>query len=290
MATPARCLVVVADDYGIGPETSRGILELAQLGVVTGTVLLVNSPYAEEAARHWRAVRPPADLGWHPCLTMDSPVSRPQDVPTLVGPSGRMGPLRWFLGRLLTGRIRPDDVRRELRAQYGRFCELAGQAPPLVNAHHHVAAFSPVAAILRELLQGQAPLPFLRRLGEPWGQLLQLRGARLKRTTLSLFGWRQGGRQLRQGFPGGDCVAGVGSPSADPDFFARWLRGARGQVVELMCHPGWADASLVGRDLDSTPQSAAARVHEREYLARPDFRDECRRAGLQLTRPAWVTR
>src|SRR5262245_40029297 len=77
MATPARCLVVVADDYGIGPETSRGILELAQLGVVTGTVLLVNSPHAEEAARRWRAARPDADLGWHPCLTMDSPVLRP---------------------------------------------------------------------------------------------------------------------------------------------------------------------------------------------------------------------
>src|SRR5205823_10069553 len=35
---PHRCLMVVADDYGIGPETSRAILELAQAGVVTGTV------------------------------------------------------------------------------------------------------------------------------------------------------------------------------------------------------------------------------------------------------------
>jgi predicted glycoside hydrolase/deacetylase ChbG (UPF0249 family) len=290
MATPARCLVVVADDYGIGPETSRGILELAQLGVVTGTVLLVNSPHAEEAARRWRAARPDADLGWHPCLTMDSPVSRPEDVPTLVGPSGRMGPLMWFLGRLLTGRIRGEDIHRELRAQYERFRELTGQAPPLVNAHHHVAAFPPVAGILRDLLRGQAPLPFLRRVGEPWGQLFRLRGARLKRATLSLFGRPQGGRQLLQGFPGGDCVAGVGSPSPEPDFFSRWLRGACGQVVELMCHPGWPDSSLAGRDLDATPQSAAARVREREFLARPDFRDECRQAGLRLIRPGAVAR
>src|SRR5437588_127944 len=46
---PVRCLVVVADDFGIGPATSRGILDLAAKGLVTGTVLLVNSPYAEEA-------------------------------------------------------------------------------------------------------------------------------------------------------------------------------------------------------------------------------------------------
>ena len=44
-----RFLIVLADDYGIGPETSRGILELAARGVVTGTVLMVNSPHAPEA-------------------------------------------------------------------------------------------------------------------------------------------------------------------------------------------------------------------------------------------------
>ena len=39
-------LVVIADDFGIGPATDRGILELAAAGLVTGTTLLVNSPYA----------------------------------------------------------------------------------------------------------------------------------------------------------------------------------------------------------------------------------------------------
>ena len=38
-----RRLVVIADDYGIGPDTSAGILELARKGIVTGSVLLVNS-------------------------------------------------------------------------------------------------------------------------------------------------------------------------------------------------------------------------------------------------------
>ena len=40
-----RFLVVIADDYGIGPETSRGILELAGRGVVTGTVLTLLGRY-----------------------------------------------------------------------------------------------------------------------------------------------------------------------------------------------------------------------------------------------------
>src|SRR5581483_5943619 len=49
-----RFLVVIADAYGIGAETSRGSLELDARNLITGTVLLVNSPSAEEAVRAWR--------------------------------------------------------------------------------------------------------------------------------------------------------------------------------------------------------------------------------------------
>src|SRR5947209_16873441 len=85
-----RFLVVTADDFGIGPATSRGILDLAARGKVTGTVLLVNSPHAAEAVRDWRRAGGPGrlDLGWHACLTLDRPVLPPRQVPSLVRPDG----------------------------------------------------------------------------------------------------------------------------------------------------------------------------------------------------------
>ena len=52
-----RYLIVTADDYGIGPATSQGILELAAAGRVSAAVLMINSPYAEAAVRAWREVR-----------------------------------------------------------------------------------------------------------------------------------------------------------------------------------------------------------------------------------------
>ncbi len=116
-----RRLLIVADDYGIGPETSRAILELAQAGVVTGTVLLVNSPHAETAVRAWRSAGVDADLGWHPCLTMDRPIAPAGDVSSLVNRDGSMGPLGWFLRRLLLGQIRAEHMRREFNAQRQRF-------------------------------------------------------------------------------------------------------------------------------------------------------------------------
>ena len=44
-----RKLVVVADDFGIGPETDRAILELARADLVMSTVLMTNSPHAPAA-------------------------------------------------------------------------------------------------------------------------------------------------------------------------------------------------------------------------------------------------
>ncbi len=144
-----RFLVVIADDYGIGPETSRAILELAARGVVTGTVLLVNSPHAEDAVRAWRqcGVRP--EMGWHPCLTLDPPAAPVARVPSLVGPDGRMLPLRHFLARLYLHQICPKQIETELRTQYDRFLDLVGHPPAVVNSHQHTSLFPPVGAILR---------------------------------------------------------------------------------------------------------------------------------------------
>ena len=77
---PARSLVIMADDFGIGPETSRGILDLAVEGRVTATVLLVNSPHAESAVAAWDRAGRPVELGWHPCLTLDTPILPPTAV------------------------------------------------------------------------------------------------------------------------------------------------------------------------------------------------------------------
>src|ERR1700722_1017596 len=126
-----RPLFVIADDFGIGPQTSRGILDLAARGLVTGTVLLVNSPHAPRAVAEWRGAGEPLDLGWHPCLTLDSPVSPPGDVASLVSFDGKFWGLGDFLRRLFTGRIRRQDLRRELLAQYRLFVELIGRPPAL---------------------------------------------------------------------------------------------------------------------------------------------------------------
>jgi predicted glycoside hydrolase/deacetylase ChbG (UPF0249 family) len=209
-----RLLLVTADDFGIGPETSRGILELAARGAVTATVLLVNSPHAEGAVHAWRRAGEPAELGWHPCLTLDRPVAPPGRVPSLVDADGRLWPLSRFLRRLLTGRVRRAEIETELRAQLDRYRDLVGHAPSVVNTHQHVALFPPVGAVLDALLRQVGALPYLRRVREPWATLADVPGGRVKRAVLNALGRPRIRRQARAGYPGADWLAGVADPAA----------------------------------------------------------------------------
>jgi chitin disaccharide deacetylase len=278
-----RFLVVIADDYGIGPETSRGILELAARNLVSGAVLLVNSPYAEEAVRAWHRSVPHLEMGWHPCLTLDGPCASAARVSSLLGPDGRLLPLRHFLARLYLHQICPRQIEIELHAQYDRFVELVGHAPTLVNTHQHLSLFPPVGSILRGLLKARGgPLPYLRRVQEPWAMLGRITGARKKRTLLTLLGRMEARHQAYDGFPGNDWLAGITDPPyvRDPGFFARWLALVPGRIVEFACHPGHRDPTLIGRDCTEDDGMVQRRVEEMQLLQQPNFLELCRQAGF----------
>ena len=205
-----RYLVVVADDFGIGPETDRAILELGAAGLVTSSVLIVNSPHAVAAVAAWNRAGRPVELGWHPALTIDSPVLPPGRVPSLVDEAGRFRPL-------------------------GRF---------------------------------------------------------LRRAVLDVLGRRQAKALDRDGFPGCDWLAGITDPpfAADPRFHTRWLARIPGRTVELACHPGYHDPTLIGRDCAGDDEWLWRRVRELELFRRPGLREAIRAAGFELLPAGWLSR
>ena len=288
----ARPLLITADDFGIGPDTSGGILDLAARGAVTSTVLLVTSPFAAAGVRAWEAAGRPLELGWHPCLTLDAPLLPPADVPSLVTAAGTFPPLGTLLTRLLLGRVKTAEVAAEFRAQLRRFIDLTGFAPANVNAHHHTHVFRPVGDALAAVLGGVVPRPFVRRVAEPWRTLRRVHGARLKRAFLSHRGRRAAGRQAAAGLPGNDVLLGITNPPfvRDPDFFGRWLRGAPGRFVELSCHPGRFDRTLDGRDGSLTDGQLHRRQHEYEHLSQPGFLKMVRDAGFEPVTAAELVR
>lgn len=285
-------MLINADDYGIGLETSRGILQLGVNRHITSSVVLVNSPQAEPSVQEWHAAGQPMELGWHPTLTIDRPLLPVHQVPTLVDAAGRFFKLGGFLQRLLTRRLRPAEMYAELLAQYRRCTDLLGQPPAIINTHHHIQIFPPIGAILKDIIRAQSPPPYKRLVREPWPMLWRIPGARFKRLVLNHFGRREARRQRAAGLLGNDWLIGVTNPPIvhDPEFFIRWVSRVPGNVVELTCHPGRYDPTLIGRDCTATDGMVERRVRELELLGQPDFLEACRRANFTLISPAQLRR
>ena len=277
-----RRLVVTADDFGLGPATSDGILALADEGLVTSTVLLANSPYAADGVARWAASGRKLELGWHPCLTLDGPVLPARQVPSLVGPDGRFRSLGDLLLRLARGRIHPSELHAELAAQLARYGELVGEVPRVVNGHHHCHTFPVVRGVLREVL-GESDGPrWMRRTVEPRGARFRF-GAKLKRALLRHWGHQSLPLDAASGWVGAGELVGLIEPGElrDGAIFARWLAISTADTVELMVHPGFEDETILGRDTMTRGPQFDRRARETELLRASGFREAV--GGFVLT-------
>jgi hypothetical protein len=165
---------------------------------------------------------------------------------------------------------------------------MVGRPPALVNSHQHTALFGPVGDILLRVLAHWKATPYLRRVCEPWSMLRRIPGARVKRAVLTFLGRRHARMQDAAGLPGNDWLAGITDPPwvADPEFFVRWLSRVPGRRVELACHPGYWDETLIGRDCGLDDGLLQRRVDELHLLRRPIVLETCCRAGFTLVAPS----
>lgn len=133
-----RLLIVNADDYGLTEAVSAGILRAHRQGVVTSTSVLAVAPGFSRSGR-WLADEAELGVGVHLAVVgEDPPLLAASEVPTLVDRRGRFA-ISWrtFLRRSLTGRVDPDDIRRELTAQVEAVSGL-GVAVDHLDSHQHL--------------------------------------------------------------------------------------------------------------------------------------------------------
>lgn len=143
-------LVVNADDFGLSPAISRGILRAHRDGIVTSTSLLGNVPDVE-AVRVLLAEAPGLGVGVHLTLTGGVPVSPAGRVPSLVTPDGRLHARGTdFITAWMRGRVSADDVHRELDAQVARVRD-AGIAVDHLDTHHHLGFLPVVGRAVEEI-------------------------------------------------------------------------------------------------------------------------------------------
>jgi predicted glycoside hydrolase/deacetylase ChbG (UPF0249 family) len=242
-----RTLIVNADDFGLTPAVSRGILEAAREGIVTSTTVLVNRPIPPELVAELGGSA--LGVGLHLNLTLGRPVSDPRRVPSLVDADGR------FVRdpREAAARAAKDEARIELGNQIDAFRALLGRFPTHLDTHHHVGRHEPILDLV---------LDFARAIRVPvrsQDERVRAAARRLKLRTPDHF---------------------VGESGPEPYWSAErvleHLRALPGGVTEFMTHPGYFD--------DDLAYSRYGRQRETELagLTDPRARELIEREGIRL--------
>ncbi|MBI3522364.1 MAG: ChbG/HpnK family deacetylase [Chloroflexi bacterium] len=226
-------LVITADDLGMSPGVTSGVLSAHCDGVVRSASLLVTYPASAEGAALARERAPDLELGLHFDLVGGTPASDPARVPSLIDEDGRFLGLGALARALYSGRVRGSEIAHELRAQVARAQEW-GITTDAWDSHRHTHALPLVSRVVGALAR-EHKVRWLRRPTARWGggKARALRAATF--ATLPFF----------RGIPGNEWYVDLSSSSLDAAGIA--LLAAHGGVGELGVHPGAEDAEGISR-------------------------------------------
>jgi chitin disaccharide deacetylase len=147
-------VIVNADDLGIHPDISAGILSAYRKGILTSCTMLMTTAYLEQTVRDY--VRPEAlPIGIHLSLTLGKAAAPLAKVPDLVDTQGN---LKLSASRLLIssfgghfGRQLLEQIRTEFDAQLALARDW-GLRPTHADSHQHVHMNPAIFSLVQDLL------------------------------------------------------------------------------------------------------------------------------------------
>ncbi len=271
-----RRLIINADDFGLTSGVNDAIVEAYSRGVVTSTTLMANGrAFADAVERSCRV--PQLSVGCHVVLVDGEPVSRPEQVRSLLAPIGRealpfpperdgairtvaatAGGVRRFydgFGQIallnLRGKIKSDQVEQEVGAQIQRL-QQAGVNVTHVDAHKHTHMLPRVA----EAIMRAATSCGVRAIRNPFVPIRPIIFAHVVRrprlwirytevTLLRRYHHAFLDRVRKHGMVAPDGSFGVISTgSLDLELFRAIIGCIPEGTWEFVCHPGYNDEDL----------------------------------------------
>ncbi len=275
---PAISLVVNADDFGLSPSVSRGIIRAHLEGVVTSTSVLGNIEDLGEVTRLLREA-PTLGVGVHLTLAGGKPAAPPGAVRSLLGPDERLPPHgRDLLRAWARKSLRPDEIERELDAQVARIRDLGVKVDHL-DTHRHVGFIPPIGKAV-EAVARRHGIPGIRAAIErpslAWAAEPE-RGIRA--AVLSGLSWltRRDLGALRHGPQSWGYVE---SGQLDEVRILEIIGRLGPGYHELICHPGEQDDPA---GVTASHQTYF-RARELAALTAPLLREALERRGIALRR------
>jgi len=244
-------LIVTADDFGIGVETSRGIVQAHLNGPVTCTSLMTVT--ADHAKRSLPLLdgAPRLEVGLHIVLSgSDKPLAA-TGKSGLLSREGTFLPLPRLMMRAFLGRLDQRACFDEICAQAEMYRKLMGRMPAYVDGHHHSHQLPAVRQALADAI-GQGVLPRIARITpEPVEIRRKVKTAGTRRRVARFIGgtaksfFRANNIRSNDSFFGMLDDEKLNEPFPWKDYFDHLPVSG---TVEWVVHPGCDDETLVGRD------------------------------------------
>jgi dolichyl-phosphate beta-glucosyltransferase len=270
--SPARGVIIHADDYGLAPGVNRAIEEGLETGALHSASILLGGEHAT-AALAWAAAHPQFDFGVHLNLTQGRPSLAASRIPSLVGTDGCFRPFVPFVLRFVLGRIALSEIAAEWRAQIAAVRH-AGVRISHLDSHQHVHLIPRIFRGAAVALATEERVS-LRAMDGPIAA--EATRPNLKGIALAVATRLSVGRRFRHLV----AARGAGVPlrgHATLDAFRASLQGARpGETIELVVHPGFSDAALRA----SGDAYQEGRDDERTLLAAEETRAWIRLSGFR---------
>jgi len=255
-------LIINADDLGLTPGVTRGIIDAHLKGIVTSTSALMNSPQVAESLTAARKEAPDLGIGVHMDLTWGSPLLPVDEVPTLVDGQGQFYKIHQLSGYVNNFNL--NEVRLEWQAQIEAFIA-TGRRPDHLDSHHHSSYSNQgLFMIMLELAQ-EYNLP-IRFPSKPEGNfpaidpLVKFLGQSPVRSPQS-------------------CITSFYGEAASMANLSKIIAMIPEGVSELMCHPGYSD-----RELMEGSSYTAARELELRILASDEIKASLEKNKVGLAR------
>lgn len=270
-------LVVNADDFGMTPAISRGVVQAHRAGIVTSTSLLGNCADLPSASG-LLGETPALGVGVHLALIGGRPVAPAAAIPSLLDGTGAFLPRASnFFTQWIRGQVKASEIETEFCAQIDRV-RAAGIVPDHLDTHHHLG-FLPVVGKAMEAAARRYGIAGLRSLYEKPSLSWVAEPKRgLEAGLLSGLGWltrRQMG-MLRHGPQSwGFVESGQLDEVRILEIIGRLTAGAH----ELICHPADQDVP----ELDGG-ERRYQRVQELAALTSGRVRAAIEQRGITLCR------
>lgn len=261
-----KSIELCADDFGLNPGVSQGILKLVRMGRLSAVSCMVNMPSFPTYTQELLALQGQVQIGLHFNLTEGNFLSTPER-PCFS--------LNELLIKTHLASIKLSFIAQEFKRQLAQFVQVMGRLPDFVDGHQHVHQFPRIRQVIVDLYEEQ-----LRQHGvsiRSTYPTIDVKQHRLKAKILAFTG----GRALRASLakvaiPHNAFFSGIYDFAAHTDYrslFRSWLHSISGPTL-IMCHPG--------EHCNEPDVISATRSIEMDYFSSNEFLHDCQEYGVTL--------